>query len=474
MMHLSGALGVSQVATGSLVSAVWQGVLLAVVVWAGLRLLPKTPAAVRFAIWFAVFLVVAGLPVVSLWPRAAAGGSGHAWLTVDSRWCLAIVGVWVLASVVRAGTLVVAGFRLRSLWKRAEVVELASAVELRSIPHPAASRRGWGTLGRQAQVCVSDEVDRPSVIGFFAPKILIPRWLLEKLTAAELRQIVLHETGHLGRADDWLNLVQKIALVVFPLNPALAWVERRLCFERELACDERVLRETGAPKAYAGCLAGLAEYRLGRRAGALSIGALGRESELGQRVGRILRGGGGMKAAHARLVLGGAMLGLMFGAVALARCPQVVAFSGRQGVGNREQGVANKVVHGFGAEAVVFHPEAGGQSGLEPTHRDEAAMNGAQSEVVRSQNLVARTHVSEARPFDKLRAGYGAPRPDAGERLVVLSSWDQGDGSRVVLTAAHVEDGVASGLRLVRVVDQPEVHPYAAVPVRGGWLVFQL
>ena len=34
-----------------------------------LRLLPKTPAAVRFAIWFGVFLVVAALPVLSLCPR---------------------------------------------------------------------------------------------------------------------------------------------------------------------------------------------------------------------------------------------------------------------------------------------------------------------------------------------------------------------------------------------------------------------
>ncbi len=93
-----------------------------------------------------------------------------------------------------------------------------------------------GVGSRRAELCVSDEVDRPTVIGFFAPKILIPTWLVEKLTATELEQIVLHEAGHLGRADDWMNLLQKIALVVFPLNPALAWVERRLCFERELAC----------------------------------------------------------------------------------------------------------------------------------------------------------------------------------------------------------------------------------------------
>ncbi len=52
---------------------------------------------------------------------------------------------------------------------------------------------------------------------------------------------------------------------LFPLNPALAWMERRLCREREMACDEGVVRSTQAPRAYAACLASLAERRLERR-----------------------------------------------------------------------------------------------------------------------------------------------------------------------------------------------------------------
>ena len=352
---------------------------------------------------------------------------------------------------------------------------------------------------RRAEVCVSDEVDRPSVIGFFSPKILIPRWLLEKLTAEELRQIVLHEAGHLRRADDWLNLVQKIALVVFPLNPALVWVERRLCFERELACDERVLRETGAPKAYAACLAALAEFRLGRRGVSLSIGALGRESELGRRVGRILRGEAGMRPVHARLVMAGAMLGLLVGAVGLARCPQVVAFSERQGVGSREQGVANGALVGVGSgfrvEAVVFHPDAPrGGMGLEPTHRDRAAMNGAPG-VVTPQKLVSQRQPtlrevaakdgppsSGGRP---LRSGGGSPISREEQprfvRWVVVTSWDGADGSRMVLTTASVpataarDDEQPQPLAEEQSPQPPsQVHPYAAVPVRGGWLVIQL
>ena len=76
---------------------------------------------------------------------------------------------------------------------------------------------------------------RPSVLGFFRPRILVPPELLKALSPRELRQVVVHEMEHLHRADDWTNLLQKVGLVLFPLNPVLLWVERRLCAERELA-----------------------------------------------------------------------------------------------------------------------------------------------------------------------------------------------------------------------------------------------
>ena len=227
-------------ASGSLLAAVWQGALLAGAAALGLRLLPKTPAAARFAIWFSVFMVVAALPLVSLHTHpelGSAAGPHTAWLTLNPLWSEAILLLWAAVSVVRGIMLAVGALRVRALWKRATPIDLPFAPELTAV-----------VLGRKIQICTTDEVDRPSVIGFFAPKILIPTWLLQKLTPEEMTHVVLHEAGHLRRADDWLNLLQKIALVVFPLNPALAWVERRLCLERELACDERVLRATGSAK----------------------------------------------------------------------------------------------------------------------------------------------------------------------------------------------------------------------------------
>ena len=109
--------------------------------------------------------------------------------------------------------------------------------------------------------------------------------------------------GICGERDDWINLLQKLSLVVVPLNPVLMWIERRLCLERELACDDDVLRLTKAPKAYATCLTNLAEHRLGRRAAGVCRWERGsRQSELVRRVQSILaeRRGDGPDAGASR------------------------------------------------------------------------------------------------------------------------------------------------------------------------------
>ena len=161
--------------------------------------------------------------------RAGGEMAGHgAVVQVDVRWSFAIAALWLVVSLVRAVKLGLSAVQLRGIWKRATPVEGCGC---------DAALAGWISWG---ELCTSSDVDRPSVIGFFSPRILIPAEVFERLTTAELEQIVLHEVGHLRRADDWINLLQKISLVLVPLNPALLWIERRLCFERELACDDDV------------------------------------------------------------------------------------------------------------------------------------------------------------------------------------------------------------------------------------------
>lgn len=314
-------------AGSTLVTAFWQGAVIVCLLEIATRLMPRISAAHRFALWAAGFVLSLALPLLPLIhfgststvlasSTASSSAAPHPLFQLDARWSIAIAALWLAASLIRAAALAAHSLRLRRLWKAAEPVEIAGSLPA----HLSTLRRG------RIAICTTQLLDRPSVIGFLSPRILIPAWLLSRLTPGELEQIVLHEAEHLRRRDDWTNLLQKLSLVLFPLNPALAWIEHHLCREREMACDEGVVRITNAPRAYAACLASLAERRLERRAEALSLGAWHRRSELVTRVHQILLRKRTMSrtAAGALLATLGSML--FAGSVEMSRCPQLVSF----------------------------------------------------------------------------------------------------------------------------------------------------
>ncbi len=320
----------ARIAAPIAVAGLWQGL----AVFAGLALClkvaPRIAAAQRFILWAAAFATLAALPLAGLALnsiRNSARGSDlsaaspHAWLQLDARWTFVVAGLWLAASLIRATDLAISSLRLRRLWRTAAPVDF-----------PTSSH-----TTRAFEVCSTKFLDRPSVIGFSAPRILIPDWLLPRLTPGELNQIVLHEATHLGRRDDWTNLFQKLCLVLFPLNPALWGIERRLAKEREMACDEAVVRITQAPRAYAACLASLAERGLERRKEALSLGAWQHRSELVHRVQSILHRNRLMHPIAARVLLGALACGLFGVTAELARCPQLIAFAPSEPVQNFAQ-----------------------------------------------------------------------------------------------------------------------------------------
>jgi bla regulator protein blaR1 len=301
------------------ITGMWQGLAVAGSLALGLKFAPRISAAHRFALWTSVFAVLVALPFVpqifahlgstTSSSNIAARIAPHAWLQLDARWSLVVAALWLVASATRATDLAFHALRLRRLWRTATPVKVPVL----------------GRPERSFEVCRTQCLDRPSVIGFFAPRIVIPDWLLPRLTPAELNQIILHETEHLRRFDDWTNLLQKLCLVLFPLNPAIMWIDRQLAKDREMACDEAVVRITQAPRAYAACLASLAERGLAHRAEALSLGAWQRRSELAHRVHSILRRKRCLHPVAARALLGAFGCSLLAGTMELARCPQLIA-----------------------------------------------------------------------------------------------------------------------------------------------------
>ena len=465
---------VSAAAAGSLVAAVWEGVVLTACVALALRLLPGITAAARSVVWSAAMAAVVALPFVHF-PGGGAG-AGAARVQLDERLSVGLICVWAALSLWRGVELVRSAIWLRGIARRGRPVEAEAGVA------------ALLSAGGQVALCTSDEVDRPSVVGFFRPRILVPATLLAKLSGAELEQIVLHEVEHLRRGDDWTNLLQKMSLVLFPLNPVLVWIERRLCLERELACDDRVLRATNARKAYAACLANLAEHSLVRRGVSLALGAWERQSELVRRVHRILlRPDREMGRRQVTIAVSVMVAGLLVGADGLAHSPRLVSFGP---VASSELAGASAPQAGAEAPHVVLTSFVG----LKPhgsTERRAATVvpNGRQGAAMTSLKMVpvkqpirrpAGDGVSNDM-VDAVERATNIGRPALTERLATMREPDQAapEGSamvvlvtwRTVVVAGTSTDGSSANAAPVTKFSQTT---YAAVPTRNGWLFVQL
>jgi len=114
-------------------------------------------------------------------------------------------------------------------------------------------------LGRSVELRVSSDVDVPVAVGFRTPTILLPLRVVETEAIADLDQIAMHEYAHLDRYDDWTNLVQRVVERIFWFNPIVLLVGRQISLEREIACDDWVVAQTGRAHRYATCLWKLVE-----------------------------------------------------------------------------------------------------------------------------------------------------------------------------------------------------------------------
>ena len=443
-----------EVASNSLLSAAWEAGLLAVAVTLALKFLPRSTASVRAAAWTAALAVLILLPFLPAMTRPAAGAAyalpGK--LHLDSRWSFGLAGIWAVLSLIRAIGLSHSALRLRTLHRRATPVP--------QIPRGGLVLRNPGSRG--AVLCTSSDVQRPSVIGFFSPRILIPSGLYPRLSPAELEQIVLHESEHLRRGDDWINLLQQIGLVLFPLNPALLWVERRLCLERELACDEGVLRVTGSAKSYAACLVNLAEHGLRGRQISLALGAWGRQSELARRVQDILNlpaktMGRRQAAAFVSLLL----VGLVGGATALARSPQLVSFATHSPSAASAQNSAAVSVG-------VLRPHV---QAVSFPGRQVASAPRLVHAVMRVGTVAATTTAKRpsAKPPFRPRSFEKcvARKRNLGRSTLLLTSWSG-------FPRPEGQTTVSPRFALAIFDDPATFSSYAAVPTSDGWLIVQL
>ena len=279
--------GVAQLWVERVLNSLPEGLLLALLAWLLLRLIGRQNAGTRFAVWFMALIAVPSLSILGAFHLNEARLFQATYrlntqIVVPALWAEVIFAAWAIAASIGLVRLVIGLWQVRKIRQSSteiDVPQLGPAVEEIFQQHRS---------GRQIRLAVSDSIKVPAAIGFWKPVIVLPAWTLQELATTELQPILIHELTHLQRRDDWTNLLQKIVRAIFFFHPAVWWIDSKLSLEREMACDDAVLANTGNPRAYASCLIDLLEKSCARRGWTMAQAAVHRAKDLSVRIAQIL------------------------------------------------------------------------------------------------------------------------------------------------------------------------------------------
>jgi TonB family protein len=248
--------------------------------------------------------------------------------------------VVLLPRVTISGATTNVGLVVATIWAIATVVlTLRFVTAARAL---ARRRRAWRAAVVDGQHVLVSRDAGPAVIGFRAPAVVVPEWVLG--LDASLRALVLtHEREHLERGDPRLLLAAVAVAVCAPWNPALWFQLYKLRSAMELDCDLRVLRAYPDARKYGSLLLVVAQRA--DRGGLLAAALTESTSLLGRRI-RAMRQSTSRHRAVASYVLAAAT-------VAIA----VVACEMKSPNGPKEKVVAQSALTPGSAGKPTFMPE---------------------------------------------------------------------------------------------------------------------
>lgn len=242
----------------AIINHLWQSTLFGVVAALLTLAFRRNRAAVRYGLWFAAsvkfllpFSLLMGLGRYVVWTpvasRVAAPAISFRMVQVAQPFSnpvrvLPIPATtsvdWVPLTLLTAwlcGLVAIALVRLRG-WRRIRAAVRASTpIEIRAT----------------VEVRCSPGLLEPGVVGLFAPILLLPEGIAERLTPSQLEAVLGHELCHVRRGDNFTAGIHMIVEAVFWFHPLVWWIGARLVEERERACDEAVLSLGSEPHDYA-------------------------------------------------------------------------------------------------------------------------------------------------------------------------------------------------------------------------------
>ena len=327
---------------GFLLALVIKATLVLVTTWTVARLMARTSAAARSAVWawglaFTLMLplFMAAAPAWSLdalsstsarigigpvasdlgrddpIPVPASGSrtqtaivatAARTAAAVLSEWSSPLVfcfaALWALGSILLFVRLGRGLLSVSSLAREAEV--------LRDPEWTATVGDGCGQLGLRCAppILVSSSVAVPAVSGVWRPTLLLPSWYREWSPSCR-RVVVLHELAHIKRRDCLVQLIADAACAVYWFHPLVHRAAAWLRDERERASDDIVLEAGTCATTYADHL--LDVVRGGFGLPPAPAVAFGTPARLNQRIAAILDDRQRRKAPRTRVVIAAAL-----------------------------------------------------------------------------------------------------------------------------------------------------------------------
>lgn len=174
-----------------------------------------------------------------------------------------LICLWGIGMACVAVPWVLQWMRLRRLVSRAELI---------------------GTI-ETVPIIALESATEPAVFGLFHPVLLLPRGIEQRLSPKQMEAVLAHELCHIRRRDNLQYALHRLVSTIFWFHPAVWVIRKHLLLERELACDEAVLAQGGAPDLYAEGILSVCRWHL-EAAPECMAGISG--MELKERVRRIL------------------------------------------------------------------------------------------------------------------------------------------------------------------------------------------
>jgi TonB family protein len=260
----------------ALLHFVWQGVVVAFLLWMALFVMRKRSANARYIASCLALITLVALPVLTVCTvytqPVASRASERLFATVPQT----VAAVWTgsvastpnwLASIgswaIPAWALGVILFSLRLAWGSRQVAVLRRSGEPAEGPVLAVAAALAARLGltRPVRLLITSLAEGPSVVGWIRPVILLPAATLLGLTPEQLEAVLAHEFAHIRRYDYLVNVLQMVVETLLFYHPAVWWTSARIRHERELCCDDLAVSLCGDPVCYARALTKLERLR---------------------------------------------------------------------------------------------------------------------------------------------------------------------------------------------------------------------